>query len=66
MELSGLIHMNVAYGPSAAVMAILAMLDFHLTSLSYCLLIFSGRPAIGAFLYECIALIQEMASFMVH
>ena len=33
-ELIGQIHLKVAYDPSAAVMAILAMLDFHFTYLS--------------------------------
>ena len=36
MELIEQIHMKKVYGPLAAVMAILAMLDFHPTSLSCC------------------------------
>ena len=36
MELIGQIHMKKVYGPSGAVMEILAMLDFHPTSLSCC------------------------------
>ncbi len=36
MELIGQIHLKIENGTSAAAMAMLAMLDFCLTSLSYC------------------------------
>ena len=64
MELIGRIHLTVEKGPWAAVMAMLAMLDFCLTSLSCCWLSFCDRPALCASLYECPASIQGMALYV--